>query len=308
MTTRTEESKKHIKISGIKALFCILLLPLAIYFGDALKDGAIYGFKICAFNVIPTLFPFFIMADLWCKIIYISPSSPIVKIITPFNISHECADAFLIGNVCGFPLGAKMLISKYEDHLICKDELSRLLPLCTNPSLAFVVSGVGAGLLGNIKTGIMLYLSTVISAVIVYMLLNRQPPKSLKSVEKSRQTFSLVNSIINAGRSSITVSSFIIFFSSIIGLLKSLIKSEIIIALFSAFLEVGSACSIIAECGSPLGRYSLPLIAFSLSFSGISVFLQVLSFSSDIKPSEYITKKLMQGILSAFIITIFSTI
>jgi hypothetical protein len=283
-------------------------LPLAIYFGGALKDGVIYGFKICAFNVIPTLFPFFILADLWCKIIYISPNSPFAKLLTPFRISHECADAFFIGNVCGFPLGAKMLISKYEDQLICKDELDRLLPLCTNPSLAFVVSGVGAGLLGNIKTGIMLYLSTVISAVIVYMLFNRQPSKSLKSVEKSRQSFSIINSIINAGNSCITVSSFIIFFSSIIGLIKAVIKNEVIVSIISAFLEVGSACSIIAECGSSLGRYSLPLIAFSLSFSGISVFLQVLSFSSNIKPYKYITKKLMQGILSAFIITIFSTI
>ena len=300
MTAKCIESKKKSFAAPIKALICIILFIASICFGSALKEGVIYGFKICFMNIIPTLFPFFILSDLWSAYISFPPDSRLFGLLKPLGLDYNSLDAFLIGNVCGFPLGAKILTAKYNSGIIGKEELTSLIPLCTNPSLAFVVSGIGAGLLGSIKVGFLLYFSTIISSVLIYLAFPHKSENAEKSAFKSEQSFSLVDSIKNAGISCITISSFIIFFSAIIGLAKFLIKNEIILSIVSAFFEVGSACSIISEHSGLLDIFYLPLIAFSLSFSGISVFLQVLSVTpSDLSKRRYLSRKLLQGILSA---------
>ena len=297
MTAKCIQNKKDKAVSHFKPIICIIHCIYAICFSNSLKEGVIYGFKICVMNIIPTLFPFFILADMWRVVIYFSPNPKLCKLL---NIDLQFLDAFLIGNICGFPLGAKMLTEKYREGIIEKEDLDSLIPLCTNPSLAFVISGIGAGLLGSIKSGFILYFSTIISSAVIYLLFPHKTHFSKNSSIKSEQTFSLVDSIRNAGTSCATVSSFIIFFSAIIGLVKSLIKNKLILSLISAFLEIGSACSTIAECDGLSYVFSLMLIAFSLAFSGISVFLQVLSVApSDLSKRRYISRKLLQGILSA---------
>ena len=59
----TVKEKKRNKIPPI-TLFCLLVLPFMIYFGDGLKEGALVGIELSVKNIIPSLFPFFILADL----------------------------------------------------------------------------------------------------------------------------------------------------------------------------------------------------------------------------------------------------
>ena len=169
MTANFLGKKKDTAVSSLKTSLCFILLSISLCFTNSLKEGVIYGLKICFTNIIPSLFPFFILADVWMSLIRIPPSSLLSKICRFLGINNELIDTFLIGNICGFPLGAKMATTKYSEGLMSKEELEAIIPLCTNPSLAFVVSGIGAGLLGNIKMGCILYFSTIISSVLIYL-------------------------------------------------------------------------------------------------------------------------------------------
>ena len=278
--------------------------------GGPLKNGVIYGIKICYFNIIPTLFPFFILSDLWSSVVYFPKKSLIVGCFERlFHINSEGFSVFILGNLCGFPLGAKMASEKYKASLIDKREMESLSVTSSNPSAAFVVSGIGLGLFGSIKIGLILYISVLISAVIVGIIYR---PKAFIFKEPRnivRQKFNLIESVKSAGSSSIVVASYIIFFSSIIGVVKALTQSRLAISLISSFLEVGSACTIIFENGDAIGSLCLPLIAFSLGFSGLSVFMQAFSIlPKSVSKRMYLFKKLLQGILSALLTLILLSI
>jgi sporulation integral membrane protein YlbJ len=296
------KKKKSLKTS-FEVCLCLVIFILAIVYGGLLKEGVIYGFKICAFNIIPTLFPFFILSDLWGAVICYQENSLMAKCFEKiFHINSEGLSAFVIGNICGFPLGAKTAAKKHQRGDINTIELDSLMTISNNPSLAFIVSGIGVGLFHSIKIGIILYFSVLISAVISGLIFRPTVTKSSKPLNKTKQSFNLIDSINSAGFSSIAVSSYIIFFSGIIGVVKSLVKNEIIVSLISSFLEVGSGCSIIAESNEALGVFHLPLISFTLAFSGLSVFMQTFSFlPQSISKIKYLLKKFFQGIISALI-------
>lgn len=290
-----------------KITICLALFVFAIYFAGPVKDGVIYGFKICVFNILPTLFPFFILSDLWNSVIRLRKDSIAAKCFESlFGINGEGMSSFVLGSLCGFPLGIKSATEKYKDGLIDKEELEALSAISNNPSFAFVISGVGMGLFSSFKIGIILYFSVLLSASAVGFIFKSKVKKAQIQRENTQQSFNLVESIKHAGHSSITVSSYIIFFSGIIGVIKKMIDTPIVISVISSFLEIGSACNIIREQSEHLGYLSMPLIAFSLGFSGLSVFLQAFSFlPSNISKSKYLYKKFLQGILSAVITTIF---
>ena len=301
MTAISTEKVKSNKLSIVKALLCLALFVFSLYFGGPIKAGVIEGLRLCAFNIIPTLFPFFILSDLWNSVIEINTNSRIGKIFEKsFGISSDGMPSFLLGNLCGFPLGIKSATEKYDSGNISKSDLEALSVISNNPSAAFAISGVGMGLFSSIKVGVILYFSVLLSAICIGIIFRKKSEKPKNREENARQTFNLVNSVRSAGYCGVVVSSYIIFFSAIISALGSIIKSEVFLSVFSSILEIGSACSLIAEQSKILDIFCLPLISFSLSFSGLSVFLQAFSFLPPfISKRKYLLKKLLQGILSA---------
>jgi hypothetical protein len=161
---------------------------------------------------------------------------------------------------------------------------------------------VGAGMRGSIKEGAILFVAILISTVISGVIWrNSNSAKDFQEIF-THKSFSLAASIKNAALSSIYVSAYIIFFSIIIAILKSMKIPEFMHLTLASFLEIGNASSLIAK--SNIGRLSMPLTAFSLAFSGVSVYMQVLCFSSiDVKNKYYIRIKLTEGLI-AFILTL----
>ena len=297
--TRNKIARKY----KLQSLLCVMAFVLAIIYGEILKNGVIYGFKICVFNIIPTLFPFFILSDLWSSIIHAKKNSLLSRCFKRiFNVNSEGLSCFLIGSICGFPLGAKLLSQKYNDNHLNDEELNFLTAICNNPSAPFVISGIGVGLFGSIKIGIILYLSVLLSSVSIGCIFKPNNVSTQKSYKKPEQNFNLIKSIQSAVLSSISVASYIIFFSGILGVIKSLVKNDILVSIISSFLEIGSACTIINEASDSLKIFCLPLISFSLGFSGLSVFMQIFSILPPfVSKRKYIAKKLLQGTISALL-------
>ena len=198
-----------------------------------------------------------------------------------FGIKGCALSAFMSGLICGFPIGVKSASELCRTNKISLDEFERLAGFVNNPSIAFIISGVGVGIFGDISLGVFLYISVVLSSVAVGIFFKKQMTKSNNSNVISRQSFNLVSSIKNAGTTSISVMSYIIFFSGIIEIFESLIENEYILSLISSLLEVSSATRLIGNGANfaPYIRYALT--AFALGFSGLSVHLQALSFFPD---------------------------
>ena len=277
---------------------CLFLCITMLCFSKEMKLGVLEGIRLSSEILIPTLFPFFILSDYWSKNFYISDSSPFSRIfVRLFHIPPCGLLAFITGIICGFPLGVKVARDLYDRDEIDQGQLTSLCGFSNNPSMAFVISGVGLGIFGSVRIGILLFLSCLLSAIACGVLFRQEKTKVTKHANISRQKFILVESIKNAGLTSITVSSYVIFFSAIICVVKNS-------PLLAPCLELCSAVEIISKSSFNTSQ-KLALIAFSLGFSGLSVHMQSFSFMGDrVKKSRYLLMKLAQGLLSSLIILI----
>ncbi len=310
MTRKLREWKKVDLISKTAPFVIILISLLMMFCGGWLKEGVKYGIDISFGNIIPTIFPFFILSDLWCSYIVIKKESPLSKSFQRiFSIEPAVLSAYLSGLVCGFPIGIKTAVSLYNGGFLTKSGLERTIGAVNNPSFAFVVFGVGAGLYGNVKYGLLLYISVIISSILVFLIFKAKNAESTFSNEIIRQSFSFVDSIKNAGFSSITVSSFIIFFSSLIFLLKTIFPAPSFGIIVSSLLEVGNAVSIIADNRDWFGIFTPSVSAFALGFSGLSVHMQCFALlPKEISKRTYLSMKLTEGLICATLVYIFTLI
>lgn len=296
--------KRKKEVKSPLLIICLLLTVLMLMFGKELEKAVISGMSLAALRIIPTIFPFMVLSDFWISVSEIKNDGVVARIFEKFFKTNGSAlIAFLTGILCGFPLGVKAAVGLYEQGSISKDELERLSPIINLPSLAFVISGVGTGLYANTLVGILLYISVLLSSVIAGFLLSWKSHKSKNATVISRQNFSLVSSVKDAGFSSLAIASYIIFFSGVIGLTSTLIQNGQIVAILSTLFEVGNSTSLVVKSGLFSLVFSISLTAFALGFSGLSVHLQAFSFMPrEISKKRYLLMKLLVGILSAILI------
>lgn len=304
MTVKASTLKKNYFFDLFSSLLCLCLAALMILLGESIKKGVVSGLSFSFMTLIPTLFPFFILSDLWSSNFNIKEDGVIGRAFEKlFGINGTALTSFLSGLVCGFPIGVKSAACLYDAKKISKEEFERLTGFVNNPSVAFIISGVGVGIFGDIYIGILLYVSIILSSVAVGIIFRKRLLIQQNTAVISRQRFNLVNSIKNAGMTSIAVASYIVFFSGVVGICESFIKNELILSLISSLLEVGSAARIIGELTNITQLSKLFFAAFALGFSGLSVHLQALSFFPEgASFKKYFLMKLIQGVLSAAII------
>ncbi len=295
---------------GVGILLASLVTSLT--FSEQLSHAARVGLSLCQRVIIPSVFPFMIIADLICVTVDFSQlrllSFTFERI---FRVNKKALSAFMLGILCGFPLGVKRIAELYESDEINKSDAEFLIGFCNNAGPAFIVSGIGVGLRQSALDGIALYLSLVLSAILVGVIfsIGRRKPESdgARDGVPLSIRFSLTDSIKGAGINTLTVCSFIVFFSCVCGALRALFGISLPYVILSSLLEVGSATSIISKSQflSPIG--SLALCGFGVGFSGLSVHLQAKTFLAvtDIKMKKYYIMKCVQGLLCAGLVSLY---
>ena len=132
--------KKRITILTI----CLLLAFLLAFPKEALA-AAREGLGLWLDTLLPTLLPFLILTGILLRTDGITrivqPIAPFFKVLT--GLSGEGAYAFVLGLLCGSPMGAKLTADLYHAGKISRQESEYLLTFCNNPSPAFLVTYVG---------------------------------------------------------------------------------------------------------------------------------------------------------------------
>ncbi len=107
--------------------------------------GCAGGTGALADTLLPTLLPFLILTGILLRTDGITrivqPIAPFFKVLT--GLSGEGAYAFVLGLLCGYPMGAKLTADLYHAGKISRQESEYLLTFCNNPSPAFLVTYVG---------------------------------------------------------------------------------------------------------------------------------------------------------------------
>lgn len=317
---------------SVRELLCSLGLLLAglglvLAPGEAM-EGAKTGLELCFNVIIPSLFPFFVLSAL---VVELGLASYLGRVLEPvmrplFRVNGACASAVALGFVGGYPVGARTALSLYEKGLCSKTEAERLLGFCNNSGPAFILGVVGAGVFGDSRVGLLLYLVHTLASLLVGLLFrfyggreDRRTP-----VRKGRQTIAAVRlsaaftgSVGRSFQSTLSICAFVTFFSVTIQLLSHFgvfsalasvlaalfgplgLSEEWAMRLLTGFLEISSGVWSLSGTGALAGRVSMA--AFMLGWAGLSVHCQVLSFLADsgLSTRTYIFGKLLHGGLSA---------
>ena len=297
----------------------LVALFLIIKNSDLAIDYMERGLKLCILSVIPSLFPSMVASEL---IVSSGAAEHIGGFLRKpfarlFGVGGDGASAFLLGMICGFPVGARAAISLYKRGRISCADFSRLICFSNVPSSAFVISAVGATLFGCREFGVVLYCITLSSALIIGLLLNALYGGAEESVEESERALrevetdekssggisSFSRAVTSAANAMLGVCAFVVFFSVITGLLGNALEglgaSQGAKAWMFALFELTGGVA--ASAGVKPIALAVIIAAFAVGWSGISVHFQVASFCEgvDVRFGRYILSKLLHGTLNA---------
>ena len=223
------------------ATCCVAVFIISLFASDKISHSVKSALSLCSGVIIPSVFPFIVISDFLYA--YTDPSS--LKLLGSafervFKINRKGLYPFVLGILCGFPLGVKCASELYRDGSLTRDEAERIIGFCNNTGPAFLVSGIGLGLRGSLSDGFLLYSVMVLSSVITGALFSIGHTKSdLHPNSLNSRSFSLTSSIKGAGLNTLCICSYLTFFACAVGMLRNIIGENYLYLSLVSFLEVG---------------------------------------------------------------------
>lgn len=323
---------KFITLNLKKNFFTILFasfIVCLVLFSKSNMEAAKTGLTLWATSVVPSLFPFFVGTELLYRTNFVIFLGKIfTKFMRPvFNVPGESAIALILGNLSGYPVGAKLACNLLENKQCTKVEAERIIAFTNNSGPLFIVGTVGISMFYSKEIGLVLLLCHFIASLTVGVLFRNYKKdkdefyRSVQTIKKDSPTVSLSNlgeilgeSIKNSINLILTIGGFIVLFSVVISILNESqifttianalnnfgIPENLSKAILSGLLEVTNGLKISSSLQTKSLATNIILSSFLLGFGGISVMLQVYSVISKQKLSirPYIYGKFLQAIFS----------
>lgn len=281
------------------------------------------GLRLCCTAVIPTLFPFMVLSELLVRtgggeLMGRALAAPMRAL---FGLSGAGSCAFLLGAVCGFPVGTRAAVMLYDRGLFERSEAERLISFCNYPSSAFMISATGAALWQNRQLGAAMYAS-VLAAGVIAGIISGIParraakkegvvPTDMPHTVRKPQPTALSDSVTAAATSTLNVCAYVAFFSCVVGCISHILArvspSRTVEAAIYSFFELTSGAA--ASAAVIPSRTGILMCTAAAGWSGLSVALQVFSVcSSSERPhprmTAYLVSKAVQAPLAAILMSI----
>lgn len=301
-------------------LFFILTCLLLTYPKESLAFS-LTGLQLWFNKMIPALLPFMIISGIMIRL---NLTENFVKILSPLltpilKISLNGIYAVVIGFLCGFPMGAKVIADLYTRHKITKKEASFLLAFCNNIGPVYFLSFVlptlhlcrkmpylfgmyGIPFLYGILLRYTVYKNALPRSITI-----KQPVHSIKHILSAAEApvsasllDSLDDSILSGLYSIAKLGGYMVLFN-LLNLLPHALLRPIVIggtdsgAVINCLLEITSGIS-------RMGSDSPLLVLLLLPFGGFSCIAQTYSMikETDLSIKNYVLHKIILTLLTFF--------
>ena len=276
MTIKKKTVTDYGYVAALTAI-CLLLL----HYPNAMATGISRGLSNCSTVIIPTLYPFMLLAGLLANAPICRHPDRVLTAITRrlFGLPGCCGPAIVLSLVGGYPAGAIAIAQLRRRGQITEEETQRMTTFCVNGGPGFIISTVGAGLLGNVRAGVLLFVAQVTVSMIFGVLLgkgNRHTPDTAHAPLPPRKPVAQI--VSDTCASLLAMCGFVVLAAMGLALaegcglahgLAAVCKSNTatVSAVLAAITEVSCGC--IALSGSGL---LAPLwLSLTLSWGGLSV-------------------------------------
>ena len=256
--------------------FLIIFLLTLIGENQVVVTGARAGLMLWFHDVLPLLLPFMLLSNLF-----------VLKIRTKkTGAAYAIPVLFLLGLLCGYPLGAKMASDFTKEGYIKSSTAAILLPLCNNISPMFLSGYIGHTILKDQFPFwfllAVLYVPYVLVTSIAFLILHtinkhKQTSGYLTKYIPQQPTSAQSNDLLLQSVIQITYVGLYIMICSILFALVCAIPNlpSDVSTVLCGILEITQGSTVLAASTfSPACKTALILAC--TSFGGISAFLQTL--------------------------------
>ena len=290
----------------IRTAALLLLALLLLRHRTAAAAGVVSGIHTCLGTLIPSLFPFILLACLCTNSraaqVLFRPLSPVMRHV--FRLPACAAPAVLLGLTAGYPTGAKITANLYATGKLTREQAARLLCFCTAPGYAFAAAYTGSLLLRSERIGLNLFFACALAPLLLGLTLSRfaeKPEKSLKSPESAPG--GIVSAVQDGIKATVSLCGFVIVFSMLLAVLHDAGIFQYLCGFLSRFGLTVPLSGALLTMGLEITAGVTQCIAFGLGFSGVCIHLQIFSFfhkaGLPLSKTRYVLARFLNGLLSA---------
>ncbi len=310
---------KNLSLKIILIIFCYVLL----IYSETSRQGIKNGINLCLGMLIPSLFPFMILASFMINSrIFENPNSPLSKITEKlFYLPGYTYPAIILSFIGGYPIGAKIVKSLYENKKINNEQLNRMMCFCVNSGPAFTISLLGETLLKNKTIGLIIFLIQITVGILMGIICAIKSRLSKETFYISKNAFNIrnaniqeafVESVTSACESMMQMCGIVIVFVMSIEIFKNFeiinfIPTEFINlyvpkaqlnAIILSILEVTIGCIQTIKNNAPCW-----ILAFAIGYGGICTHLQIAAIlkNSGFKFHKFCIFRWINALISALI-------
>ena len=296
-------NKKY--LSAISLIFItICLFANAQLIMQAVKTALV----VCYEKVIPSLFVFMVLAAYISKSkargVFAFPARWFTKLLK--IDSEEAACYMFLSMFGGFAVGARFL-GELKEKGYNNDALKVLSVTMINNSVSFVAFGVGIGMLGNYRLGLMLYASLILASMITAFLMSflyKYDVVQSTPLDKTA-SYGITNAIRDSVNGMIVICGFVVIFYCVCEVIILYTKNMQLQMILCALTEVTSGCVKIIQIFGKNPYW----ICVALSLIPISTLSQSKAFAGDAVDSKsLLLSRIIHLPLSLMILSIFINI
>ena len=280
-------------------------LALLLLRGQAVAAGVRQGLSSLGLALIPALFPFLILSE------WLTQSGAGEALTRPFcgllaratGLSRAAASVFLLGLVCGTPVGCLGAAALWRSGAISREDRERLLLFSNNPGVGFM-AGVAGRVCGDVRLGLALWALVTLAALTACILSRFLYGKAAQSENIPRNgaenaRFDLPVCIGAATTNMVRIAGFYLAGSALLGGLNDLLKKLPPLACAGAkgLLELSAG---VLAAGALTPRAAFLCCAFLSGFAGLTIGLQLRSLAGEAAPPLplYLAARLFVGALT----------
>ncbi len=285
------------------ATIMLTLGIVCLFFPAVSANGAKDGLMLCANIIIPSLFPFCAIALFGFKSGIFNKASKLFAPISMriFRLSGEKFCVFLMSMIAGYPVGARLVRTLYEQDEISKAEAKRMILYCVSAGPAFILTAIGEGILGDSYYGLALLIGNITATLILAFIIEFRTPQKPPSHKQNHMALSdaFVEATADASRSIMGICGWVILFSAIIAIVNFLPIPQNLKRFFLLISEVTN--------GTLCADKNVVLIAVLLSFCGLCIHSQIYSAAKEIAPRypKFLIFRAFHAAISALITYLF---
>ena len=278
--------------------------------------------SVWAFKVLPLMFPFFIFTRLIVNLSEVKPNFMDKFFNKVYHAPVGSFSTFFLATLSGYPMGAKIICTKFENNQITSIEAKKMLSFCSVSGPMFMLGTVGIAMLNSYKAGLIILISNIIASLLNGLIYRGKATKQEAPSQYYKSSSNILSdSVYDSLISILMVGSYIVLSFLIIDMLNNLkITSfltnviccvfktsnshDIVYSILNGTVEITRGILDLSKTSTPLINKTI-IASTLIGFGGVSIMLQSISFLSKLKIPVKImfVQKLTQALLCLIVTT-----